>query len=374
MKQDRCIGILLPDLRPGGAERVCVNLANEFARRGIAVDVVLMQRRGELIGSVDPSVNVIDLASPRVRSCLGPLVGYLRDRTPDALLANMWPLPVVALLAQVLVRARTRIVAVEHTTWSIDGLFQRPISRLLVKLTMRLAYPRLEEIVAVSSGAADDLSRVSNLPRERITAIHNPIVGSWGASQASGSLSTGWAEGSHDKVLAVGTLKAIKDYPTLLRAFARLRRTRDTRLLILGEGGERRALEGLAASLGIGGAVFMPGFTSDTRPFYRTADLFVLASTGEGFGNVIVEALEQGTPVVSTDCPSGPREILENGKYGTLVPVGDADALAKAMEASLSKTHDREALKRRAQDFSVERAADAYLDLVLPGWREPAAT
>src|SRR5690606_26732556 len=137
-------------------------------------------------------------------------------------------------------------------------------------------------------------------------------------------------------------------------------------LCILGEGEERPRLQALVDALGLDGRLLLPGYQSDPAPWYAHADLFVLSSDHEGFGNVIVEALEQGVPVVSTDCPSGPREILEGGKYGTLVPVGDAAALASAIDDALSREHNHDALKRRAQDFSVDKAADAYLDLLLP--------
>jgi len=168
----------------------------------------------------------------------------------------------------------------------------------------------------------------------------------------------------------VGGLKREKDFPLLLHAFSRLRNKVDARLLILGEGDERSALEALIRELGLQEPVFLPGFVPDTVPFHAHADLFVLSSSNEGFGNVIVEALEQGTPVVSTDCLSGPAEILEGGRYGTLVPVGDVEALAKAMEDALTHPHDTEALKRRAQDFDVGRIADQYLDLLLPDRRD----
>lgn len=368
------VALLLPDLRPGGAERVVVNLCKEFAQRGLVVDLVLMQRRGELLANVHQSVRIIDLASPRVRNCVWPLATYLSTHQPDVLVANMWPLPVVAQLASKWCGSRTRVFGVEHTTWSSSELFEKPLTRTQIKLSMRAIYPSLSGLITVSHGAAEDLTRVSGVPRERINTIYNPIVVASPPSEGGASLPAAWGVGAHDRVLAVGTLKPIKDFPSLLRAFARLRETRDARLLILGEGEERSRLEDLMAALGLGDAVFMPGFTADTRLSYASADLFLLSSRGEGFGNVIVEALEQGTPVVSTDCHSGPREILEDGKYGTLTPVGDVEALAKAMEDALSREHDREALKRRAQDFSVDRAADAYLDLLLPGWRERAAT
>jgi glycosyltransferase involved in cell wall biosynthesis len=350
-----------------------VNLANEFSRRGLSVHLVLMQRKGELIPVVDPTVTIIDLACSRVRYGVWSLAAYLKRHNPDVLLANMWPLPVVGWLARALCRGRTRVFALEHTTWSCDELFASRPGRTAVTWSMRAVYPRLDGVVAVSNGAAEALGAVAGLPRDKIIAIHNPIVGASAAYSNRQSLPEAWAEGTHDKLLAVGTLKPIKNYPMLLNALVRLRETRDARLLILGEGEERRRLEELVADLGLGDAVAMPGFAADTRPFYAAADLFVLSSAGEGLPTVIVEALEQGIPVVSTDCPSGPREILEDGKYGTLVPVGDVDALARAMDAALNREHDRAALKRRAQDFSVDKAADAYLDLLLPGWRDRSA-
>jgi len=359
------IAILLPDLHAGGAERVNVNLANSFVARGLAVDIVVMRSLGELLNQLDPRVRVVGLGAARIRNSLRPLRGYLRQVQPDAMLANMWPLPVVALCARALARCRTKIIGVAHTTWSRSELFANPLTRAHLKLSMRLFYPHLDGVVAVSDGAAADLCHISGLRRDRITTIYNPIVGSSFAGHAQTSVPAAWSEGVHSKILAVGTLKPIKDYPTLLHALARLREAHDARLLILGEGEERSALESMVSSLGLGGSVFLPGFEMDPRPYYRAADLFVLSSTGEGFGNVVVEALEEGTPVVSTDCPSGPREILEDGKYGTLVPVGDVHALAKAMEDALAGEHDREALKRRAQDFTIEKAADAYLRLLM---------
>lgn len=367
------VSIMLPDLRPGGAERVCVNLANEFTRRGFAVDLVLMRRQGELLPLVEPVVSIVDLAIPRARYGFRPLAAYLKKRKPAVLLANMWPLPVVAWLARAWCRSLTRVFALEHTTWSRSELFVSRWSRTTIVWSMRAVYPRLDGVVAVSNGAAEDLGAISGLSRNRIMTIYNPIVGASASGPEARSPPGAWAQGAHDKILAVGTLKPIKDYPTLLYALARLRETRDARLLILGEGEERSRLEALVAALGLGGAVSMPGFAPDTSPFYAAADLFVLSSTGEGFGNVVAEALEQGTPVVSTDCPSGPREILDDGKHGTLVPVGDVGALARAMEDALNREHDHEALKRRARDFSVDKAADAYLDLLLPGWRKGSA-
>lgn len=360
------VSILLPDLRGGGAERVVVNLANSFVQRGYEVDMVLLSATGEFLADLRPEIRVVDLQVKRLRGALLPLVRYLRNSRPDSILACMWPLTVISLWARRLARVPARVVVSEHTTWSRDEIASSTFGRWKVSTTMHHAFTHAHSIVAVSQGAADDLARFANLDRHAITVIYNPVVGDAKPPASAPFAPAGWWTGPHRKVLAVGTLKLIKDYATLLHAFARLRQRVDARLLILGEGECRAALEAQARQLGIEASVFMPGFVKDTSLYYQQADLHVLSSTGEGLPTVIIEALEAGTPVVSTDCPSGPREILSDGQFGRLVPVGDAAALAAAMAESLSATHDTAALKARAQDFSIDKAVDRYEALLFP--------
>ena len=360
------IALLIPDLRGGGAERVAVNLANSFAQRGYAVDMVLLSATGEFLEHLLPGIRVVDLQVKRMRGALFPLVRYLRRSRPAAVLACMWPLTVTALWARTLARVPTRVFVAEHATWSQSELLERWSVGWQVRTTMHRFFPSADGIVAVSQGAADDLARFANLDRNAITTIYNPVVGDAKPSASAPLAPAGWWTGPHRKVLAVGTLKLIKDYATLLHAFARLRQRVDARLLILGEGECRAALQAQVRQLGIEASVFMPGFTQDPSPYYQHADLHVLSSTGEGLPTVIIEALAVGTPVVSTDCPSGPREILSDGQFGRLVPVGDAAALAAAMAESLEATHDTAALKARAQDFSIDKAVDRYEALLFP--------
>ena len=365
-KHKPLISILLPDLCCGGAERVAVNLANSFAQRGYAVDMVLLSATGEFLVDLRPEIRVVDLQVKRVRGALLPLVRYLRQARPAAVLASMWPLTVVALWARTLARLPMRVVVAEHTTWSRDEIARSPWGRWKVGATMHYAFPGADGIVTVSKGAADDLARFANFDRNAITVIYNPVVGDAMPSASAPLAAAGWWTGPARKVLAVGTLAPIKDYVTLLSAFAQLRQRLDARLLILGEGKCRGALEAQARQLGIEASVFMPGFVKDLSPYYEHAEVHVLSSTVEGLSMVIIEALAAGTPVVSTDCPSGPREILCDGRFGRLVPVGDVVALAVAMGEALSETHDHAALKARAQDFSIDRAVDQYLELLLP--------
>ena len=360
------IAIVLPDLRGGGAERVNINLANAFVASGYSVDMVLMRATGELLPQLDPRVRVFNLAVDRVRHLFFPLVRYTRSEQPSCMLACMWPVTVVAVLARAYTRAKFRLVLAEHTTWSVARIAQQPLTRLIIRLTMRLLYGRADAIVAVSKGSASDLERMARMQPKSVSTIYNPLIDPRRAAPALPTSPEAWVSGQHKRVLAVGTLTEIKDYPTLLRAFFLVRESIDAKLLILGEGTQRTRLQSLISELGLADKVFMPGFVVNPRSYFAHAHLHVLSSIGEGLPSVIVEALEQGTPVVSTDCPNGPNEILDGGRYGTLVPVADPSALAEAIVVSLLTSHDTEALKARAKEFSIEPAVDRYLALLLP--------
>lgn len=345
---------------------MAVNLANGFVRRGFAVEMVLLSAKGTFLEDLHPNIHVVDLQANRQRRALLLLVSHLRRHRPDALLAFMWPLTVIALWARWLAFRETRVVVAEHTTWSRDEIVRSFFARWLVRTTMHFSFPSAEGVVAVSRGAANDLARFARLDRVAIHVIYNPVVGESRPFADEPHEPQGWWFGPHRRVLAVGALKPIKDYKTLLTAFSGLRQRVNACLLILGEGSCRSYIEEQVKQLGLQDSVFMPGFVKDLVPYYHRAELHVLSSTGEGFGNVIVEALEAGTPVVSTDCQSGPREILLDGQFGSLVPVGDASALAIAMGKSLDDSHDTASLKARAQDFTIDKATDQYLELLFP--------
>lgn len=364
--QKKLISILLPDLGGGGAERVAVNLANGFAQRGYAVDMVLLSAKGVFLSALRPDIRVVDLQARRLRDTIFPFVRYLRRVKPNAVLACMWPLTIIALWGLTLSRVPARVVVAEHTTWSRTILLMRRTVGWQVRTSMHYVFPQADGIVAVSKGAADDMARFANLARNAITVIYNPVVGDQKPASTVPLPPVGWWIGSHSRVLAVGSLTPTKDFSTLLAAFAQMRQQVDARLLILGEGRHRLALEAHVRGLGIEASVFMPGFLNDPSPYYQHADLHVLSSIAEGLPTVIIEALAAGTPVVSTDCPSGPREILSDGQFGRLVPVGDAAALAAAMAHSLAATHDTNALKARAQEFSIDKAVDQYEELLFP--------
>lgn len=362
------IALLVPDLRPGGAERVVVALANAWRGSSLPVEVIVLRREGALLDALDPGIPVVDLGATRIRRAIMPLVRRLHGNPPAALLANLWPLTVIAPLAARFAGYRGRVVVVEHGLLARGFAGRGWVHAAGLRASLRIAYPLAAARVAVSGGVADHLAGLSRMPRRRFDVIHNPAA--TGRDHASDPVPKVLAALPRPRILAVGTLRRAKRFDLLLDAFGRMAGAGGASLCILGEGDERNALEQQVRRLGLAGRVVLPGFAQDVGAWYAHADLLVSASDHEGFGNVIVEALEQGLPVVSTDCAAGPREILDGGRYGVLVPSGDAAALAHAMEAALRGGEvDRDALKRRAGDFGVARAANAYLDLLCPGWR-----
>ncbi|WP_208107321.1 glycosyltransferase [Halomonas ventosae] len=358
------ISIVLPDLRGGGAERVNLDLAREFARAGHDVEFVLMQARGELLEEANAFFPVIDLATPRVRALPFALARYLRRHRPDALIAAMWPLTVIAPVVARLAGHRCKILVSEHGMLSAQYCDWGHWHHALLRGSTALGYRLAQQRVGVSSGLIQDMAGLAQMSSADFHVIHNPVPmrpePSAVALEAAEAL---WSALAGGRILTVGTMKAVKNHPFLLQAFAKLKR-QDARLMFVGDGAGREALLTLARDLGVEDRVILAGFHSDPTPFYMTADLFVLSSNYEGFGNVIVEAMACGTPVVSTDCPSGPREILVDGKYGKLVPVGDVEAMANAIEAALNEPACVDQLKGRAADFHPAKVAKAYLDLL----------
>jgi glycosyltransferase involved in cell wall biosynthesis len=358
------IAFFLPGLHGGGAERIVLNLTEGIAERGTPVDLVLAAATGPLLGHLAPGVRLVDLASPRVLRSTGPLARYLRRERPRAVVSSMSHANLVALWAARLARAGTPVVVTEHNTMSQSALEQGPVERTLWPLALRSFYPWASHVVAVSRGMADDFARTTGIPRERIEVIYNPVIMPDTRARARQRPDHAWfAPGQPPVVLGIGRLTRQKDFPTLLRAFAALRRQRPARLIILGQGEDRPALEALVAELGLEQDVALPGFRDNPLGYLGASALFVLSSAWEGLPTVLIEALAAGTRVVATDCPSGPREILQEGRWGALVPVGDVAALGAAMAAAL-ECPPRPVPAAALEPFTREAAVDNYLRLI----------
>jgi glycosyltransferase involved in cell wall biosynthesis len=355
------LAFLLPNFAVGGAQRVALKLIRDFAEQGHSVDLVLLRGDGDLVQMLPGEVRIIDLKAARIRDALLPLIRYLRHETPDGVQASMWPLTCIAVVAHRISGSRARLVVSEHTTLSRGYAHFDKVRRALMRLSLKWLYPLADARVAVSNGAGDDLARLGWLKRSRVTIVYNPIDIPT-RIKSSPQVEALWGDSGY-RILTVGRLKPAKNYPLLLNAFARISDL-NARLMILGEGPLRKQLERQVRELGIAERVIMPGSFPDPWPFYASADLFVLSSDYEGFGNVLIEAMAAGVPVVSTDCPHGPAEILDGGRFGRLVPSGNAEALADAIAESVAAPANAEALKRRATELSGA-AYQAYASLLI---------
>lgn len=355
----------------GGVERMVSNLVQGFAAERFAVDLLLIKTKGPHLADFPPTVRVIHLDAPTTLFALPALVRYLRRERPPVLLAAKDRAGRVALLARRLARVPTRVVIRLGTTLSAALEGSSGLQRWLRYWPIRWLYPTADGIVAVSEGVAADTVAISGIGPDRVHVVHNPVITPDFESRAKLDPGHPWFGGEERPpvIVGAGRLTRQKDFPTLIEAFARLRAARPCRLVILGEGRQRPGLEAQAARLGVGADVALPGFAADLPAWLARADLFVLSSAWEGSPNVLTEALALGVPVVATDCPSGPREILAGGRYGPLVPVGNPAALARAMGEVLDHPLSAETLREAAIPYNRAESARGYLRVLglLPG-------
>jgi glycosyltransferase involved in cell wall biosynthesis len=358
------LAIFLMDLDGGGAERVMLNIARGFAEQGFRVDLILVKAEGPYLSQLPPKVRVVKLESSRLIQSLPSLVRYLKQERPPVLISALEDTNIVALWARRLAGVSTQVIVTVHNHLSREAQNATQLKRRLTPQFVKWFYPLADRIVAVSRGVADDLVNMG-LPSEKIEAIYNPIVTPELSEQLQEFVDHQWFLPSQPPViLGVGRLEKQKDFPTLIHAFARIRKQYPVRLMILGEGNEHSSLESLVQKLGVAEDVIFPGFVANPYAYMAQARVLVLSSAWEGFGNVLVEAMAAGTPVVSTDCKSGPSEILANGQYGKLVAVGDSKGMAEAIVKTIEEASDSRILKERAIEFSLDKALTQYQQLL----------
>jgi glycosyltransferase involved in cell wall biosynthesis len=364
------VALFLPTMGGGGAEKMFRRLALAFAQAGVRVDLVLATGGGPNAEGLPSDIRVIDLHRSRVLASIVPLARYMTTARPDALIATLTYANIAATCARAMSAHRPQLILREANTLSESSL--EPIkarSRLLPALA-RLAYPHADAIVGVSAGVAENLVEQVGIPRALVRVIHNPTFDREIITLMREPLDHRWfRDGGPPVALSAGRLTAQKRFDTFIHAIDIARRTRPIRAIILGEGEERARLEALIRELGLDDSVDLVGFRKNPYAYMAGARLYVMSSAFEGFPNALVEAMACGLPIVSTDCPSGPREILAmdgpgTGTYGTLVPVGDPDSLARGILFELGCERDSSVSQRRAQEFSPERAAARYIDLV----------
>lgn len=361
------VAIYLPALQIGGAQRVTINIANGLAARDFPVDLVVSFDEGGLANEVDEAISVVDLQTPAVPglgigASVHSLGAYLDRARPPVLIAAMTHANVVAMAARHLSNSETALVATEHNQFGVENT---PKNRLVEFVAAR-AYRHVSRLVAVSEGVATTLAEQTGIDRDEVTVLYNPVDVTEIRRRAMEPLSHPWLDDDAlDVVFTVGRLTPAKDIPTLLAAFERVHERRPmTRLIVAGRGEHREQLQEEAVGRGLSEIVAFPGYVDNPFAYMRGADAFALSSVHEGLPTVLVEALACGCPVVATDCPSGPREILEDGALGPLVPVADPEAFATATVDVLTDPTSPARLRDRADDFAMDRTIDRYADLV----------
>lgn len=363
------ITFLLPSLEPGGTERNVVNLANAIDQERYQVSVVLGKKEGNWVKELNQHIAIIDLQAPHSVGLFFALVKFLKDNQTSIFISAFPRINIIVLAAKLVSGSNSKIILTEHSVFSMLPIiartaWRRAFARAFMPLLARILYPKADAIICVSKGIAHDLSKIIG-GSTKINVIYNPIINDEIYQLADSPVNHPWFSDPNIPVLlAVGRLVVCKDYPTLLEAFAQVVKIRPAHLVILGSGPERESLERLVAKMGLSNQIAFLGFQKNPYAYMKRASVFVLSSLQEGFGNVIIEAMACGTPVVSTDCPVGPGEIITHGKNGMLVPMADHKALAKAILDMLSSPLLREefsiAGKARAGSFSVKRGVQEY--------------
>lgn len=360
------IAFILPDLRGGGAEKVCINLATNWISKGHSVTFVLMNKRGEYLKNVPKKIKIISLKKKKIRQLFFPLFNFFKSHRPDITLAQMWPLTSITVLSWLLSFKIGKLFLVDHvhlsTSVEKEILFPKKIFKLIVKTTYLFA----DKIVVVSNGVKKDLVEISSNLKNKIEVIYNPLVKKkiFNFKKDLYWKQKIWGNNTENCILSIGSLKLQKDHINLITAFSLLKSYQKFKLIIVGNGPLRKELKLLVRNKRLTNFIHFVGFKTNLTQYYQTADLFVSSSKWEGFSNVIVEALSYGLPVVSTDCKSGPSEILKKGKFGILVPVEDSKKLSAAINKSLKIKHNRKLLIKRSLDFEISKISNQYLRLI----------
>lgn len=369
-----------------GVQRMFLNLGTELVRRGYRVTLLVCRAQGLLQRESLGGMRLVPLSpgvpstwrlaralTPLLRFCIGSsgtpyvsrigaLLRYVDAERPSVIVSGGTRCNLLNSIARQVSPVGYRAVLTEHNP--ISGKLRR-MSRQWKLRSVKGLYPYADAIAAVSAGVAGELTRYLGRGAP-LPVLPNPVVTEAFLQSRCEAPHPWLGDGGSPVLLAVGALEPRKNFMLLLRALARVQQRRPVRLIILGEGPQRAALAASARELGVDGVVAMPGFTPRVPDYLSHAAALVLSSTYEGFGCVIVEALACGCPVVSTDCPYGPREILADGRYGRLVAPGDDLGLAVALEQTLDEQSDGQLLAERARHYSVANAADAYLALMFP--------
>jgi len=367
-KDIKHIALFVPSLTGGGAERVMITLAKEFSRRGFKVDILVITTSGPYLKEVPDTVNLINLNRSRVLFSVFKLARYMRKERPDVLMSTMNHVNVVAIISGLISFSPVKVIVREAITATTEFKASDKLADKVILRLLKLLYPRASNIICPSQGIAKDLEIKLSIPKDKLKVIYNPLDIKHISLLAAENALHPWVEAGENIILGVGRLAKQKGFDTLVTAFSVVRECSDVpvKLIILGEGEDRDILQDHIDKLGLQDCVDLPGFVDNPYAFIRYAKCYVLSSLWEGLPNVLIQALALGTPAVATDCPSGPVEILESGKWGELVSMSQPEEMASAILRVLSKAENNNSLTKKycEEKFGLERIANEYLHVL----------
>ena len=360
------ICFLLNNLELGGAERVIAILSDYFIDQDCQVTIIVLSKLNNL-QVLNPNIKIIALNQNSAISSLIPLAKALKENKYDFVIGNMWPITILGLAGSFFATKKPKVLFIEHSIISNEYNHQSFAFQCMVKLSIRFFYNLASQIICVSNGVASDLYQLG-VKHSKLEVIFNPVAISSKRTNKNefDQYSTNWKDFAGIKILSVGNLRKNKNYPNLFKALKilRIKYNQDFISLIAGDGPEKENLKSLIQELDLENNIFLLGSVQDTESLYRNADLFVLSSNYEGFGMVIVEALGYGKTIVSTDCDSGPREILGNSEYGYLSPMNNPEKLAESIYQAYVNPLSPDLLIERYKDFDPSLVGNHYLSLL----------
>lgn len=359
--------LILSSFQGGGSERVIITLANKFVNDGYSVDLVLINNSGSYSSELDNKVSIVDLGSIRVIHSIIPLSNYfksLKNPAKYCILSSMRHINILSIISKIISKSSARLVIRDSNNYSAISKNTKSLKSMMLNFVAKFFYVKSDAIVVPSAGVANDLIKLNSSLAHKLHVIYNPVNIELIYKLSKEKVDFNFDHSKKSMILAVGSLIPQKNFKMLIQAFSQIAGTTDSVLIILGEGTEFRDLLTLSMDLNVSDRVIMPGFVKNPFAYMSKAKVFVLSSIYEGLPNVLLQAASLGVPIVATDCPSGPREILNDGKWGKLVGINDVSAMASAIKdgcAGKLTPIPKDQVKKK---YSVYNIASKYLDIL----------
>ncbi len=358
--------LFLFDLGMGGTEKVMINLANYLSKNNFEVQILTISSiKKSLQSSIEDGVEIKSLNASRILFSFFKLFSYTKRNNFDFFIANVWPLTIIATCCALFQKGLSKkIILVEHCNLEEEFASKNYLYQFLQRISIRLLYPISKKVIAVSKGVRNDLVLNKSLEANLVQVIENPVDCKYFPAKYEDESITNWLSFKNAKLISVGNFKPQKNYPYLIQILKILKRKGFLfKQLIVGDGQLMKEIEQQIKQNDLSNDVFLAGSIAQPLDLIESADLFILPSSFEGFGLVIVEALSVGTTVVSTDCKSGPAEILLDGKLGYLGEVNNAESFAELIIEAFSNKFNKDNLKLRSKDFTIEKIGPQYIEL-----------